>query len=710
MVKKVDNKIPLMHTSTIQNKIRGVVMAINIAGFNSRVQQYCQAAANAAKEWYDKDGNWLLHTKPAETREKMWLCCALYKVGESAFADAILRKADTEQYGDVKFNIFDNNIAAALIVNHAGKMADDVRMKLEDLVRDGFSFKPGNRQPDYQFHGYNDNMPAKATMGLILGGEYLNCPDAVEYGLWNLRQFRAMLVRCGINSEFNSPTYSPLTIHAMGEIAEHAKNPEAREIARGIEERLWIDMASRYHPEMGVIAGPYARAYTIDTIAHVSCAAAMLGFVLGEGVNPSPMTLFKNDQNLVIHHKGDYPFNMVQMCWFASGAYHVPPIAQELFANKSYPYHAVATSEQGSATADFPARTCRIESLLTPDYTLGTSSTSLCGGEQTMSYFVTYKKNKEVKSYADVGTVFAKMTINDEVPGTIKQAVEAPDAGAEWKADGKKNDTVKFENSGEDDCLTSHANTITLQSESTAMVLTHPHLSMGGDADTGTGGKPLSKLSEMVIFPKHFGGADEIIVGGVPRASWDGTVGKGEWIACRRGRLLIAIRPLAYSSVVDNIQITLESLPKYDIIRTTFYNGEQCTFTRAELRMIFGGFIAEHASIDEYPSLQAFADELATGKFTDYFWTTRRTRYRRQASSLRPALEIETSIYPGSQLTRIAAINGQAINWPAAAYDGVSNDDLPFLYEPFKSVPSFFPWQDFTVAWGDWPYAIGDRE
>ncbi|HEY3376800.1 MAG TPA: hypothetical protein VGL77_04830 [Armatimonadota bacterium] len=681
-----------------------------LAGLPTRVLQYCQAAAEVAKGWYDAEGNWLLSSKPAETRERMWLCCALYQVDEAAFADAILRPAQTNQYGAVRFNIFDTNIAAALLSNCAGQMADDVRTKLEGLVRDGFSFKPGNRQPDYQFHGYNDNMPAKATMGLILGGEYLDCSDAVEYGLWNLRQFRAMLVRNGINSEFNSPTYSPLTLHAMSEIAEHARHPEARAIARGIEERLWLDLAARFHPELGVISGPYARAYTIDTLAQVSCVASLLHFVLGEGVHPSPMNFFQPDAHLVLHHKGDLPFNIAQMCWYTLASYHVPALAQELFTKKRYPYHAVATCEQGAGGADFPARRCRIETLLTTDYTLGTATTALCGGEQTMSYFVTYRKTSPVRSYADIGTVFTKLVVDDDVPGMVKHAMDMPAAGAEWGQDGAVGVPIIYTNSGEDDCLTSHANTVTLQAESTALVLTHPHLSLGGDADTGQGATPLSRLSEFVIFPTHFSGTDEIIVGGVPRASWEGTAQHGEWIACRRGRLLIAVRPMAYSCVVGDIRFTLESLPNYDVIRTTFYQGVPRTFTRAELRMIFGGFVAEHASVDEYPSLQAFVDALSASKFTDYFWSTRRTRYRRPADRVRPALELESSLSPGSPAARIAAINGQTVTWPTLAYDDIANESLPFLNEPFASVPAFFPWDDFSVEWGDWPYAIGDRE
>ncbi len=676
-------------------------------GFAERTHRYFTAVAEAARGWYDADGGWRLPSKPAETRERFWLAFALYGVGDSAFADAVVRRGETAWYRDHAFNIFDTNIAVALLVTHRARMAPDVCAQLEALARGGFSCKPGNRQPDYQFHGFNDNMPAKATLGLILGGELLDEPAAVEYGLWNLRQLRAMLVRSGTNSEFNSPTYSPLTIHAMGEIAAHARHPEARALAAGIEERLWLDLAARYHPEIGVIAGPYARAYTCDTVAHGSVMTALLWFVLGDGVNPSPMEYFRAPDDLVLHHRGDVPFNIVQQCWCAGGTFHVPPAAQALFRAKSYPFRAVATAEEGDAGPDFPARPVRLESTLYPDFTLGTASTPMCGGEQTMSYFVTYKRRDPVTSFRDVGTVFNKIVLDDDVPGRLLTAEAMPDAGAELHPD--KPAEAVYANTGEEEHLHSYANTITLHDGPTALVLTHPHLALGGAPDTGVGAKTLCRLSELVIFPAHFGGAEEILVDGVPRAEWDGPVPPGTWIACRRGQFYCAIRPLAYTRTLGQVAVTLERHNRYETIRFALYDGEPRRFTRAELRHVFSGFVAEHAGVGEYPSLAVFAAAVAEARVTDYFWNTRRVRYRRPAG-VRPALEMEVSWSPGTHQPRIAAIDGRPVAWPAVAIDGIDPATLPFLNDPFTPVPAFFPWEDFSVEWGEWPYAIGERE
>ena len=663
-------------------------------------------AAQSAPDWYDDEGGWISDTRPPHARERFWLCCALYPDGAAPLADAIIRRAKTAQTPQ-QWSIFDPNIAAALLVAHRDLMACDVRQKLEALVRESFGFKPGNRQPDFQFHGYNDNMPAKATLGLILGGEMLDEPDAVQYGLWNLRQLRAMLVRRGINSEWNSPTYTPLTSHALGAIAEYARNEEARELARGLEERLWLDVAARFHPTTGVLCGPYSRAYTVDTLAHLSLMASLLWFHLGEKARPSPMELFAPPSDLVLHHMKDIPFNVAQMCWLAAGHYHIPAAAWEMFDHKEFPFRAAASYELGDSGPDSPARAGYIETWMQPDFSVGTASTPYPGGT---NYFATYRRRQDATSFRDVGTVFSKIVIDEAAPGIVK--TPAANGSAQTAAG-------DYSNCGEEDYLVSYDNTLALQEAATALVLTHPHLTLGGPPDGAAGTVPqfssiqpraVSALSEMVIFPSHFGGADEIIVGEKPRATWSGEVAHGDWIVARRGRLLIGVRPLAYSQAWGTAPVTLGKINNYEVIRANFYRGPQRAFTRGELRHIFGGFVAEHASVDDYSSLEEFAGVLRQTKFTDYFWMTRRTRYRRPQTAGRAALEMEVSWSPGADAPRYATINGRTAETPVVQIDGLVAAQIPFLNEEFQSVPAFFPWQDFEVVWGDWPYAIGDRE
>src|SRR5690606_26498058 len=132
--------------------------------------------------------------------------------------------------------------------------------------------------------------------------------------------------------------------------------------------------------------------------------------------------------------------------------------------------------------------------------------------------------------------------------------------------------------------------------------------------------------------------------------------------------------------------------------------------TEEELALCFGGFVAEHASVDDYSSLEAFAEFLSQGRFEDYFWTARKVRY------VRKGLDMDVSWDPNAMLPRYATINSQLLEMPVVEIDGLSKDEIPFLNHPPQSPPMFFPWKDFTLGWNNpgkpWdapPWAIGDR-
>lgn len=649
-----------------------------------RCRAFLKQAAVAARVWYDASGGWRWPGIPSESRERYWIAPAFFRNGERALGNAVIRTAEIIRYPSGRFNIFSSNIAISLLVQESKYFELGVRVKLMSIAREGLGFKPGNRQPDFQFLGFNDNMPAKATMGLILGGELLKIPDAVKYGVRNLKQLRAMLARRGINSEFNSPTYSPLTIRAISEIAEFAKNEEARELAQDIEARLWIDLAARFHPGMGVLCGPGSRCYTADNLAHLSCAAMLFWFVLGDRARPSPMLLFDPECDLVLHHCGSFPFNIAQAAYLATGHYHMPEAAKRLLKHKQYPFRARASFEiGGSRGPTFPAAAGTIETYLEPDFGIGSATFPYATGimnSGSLCYQVMYRRSEKISSHREIGTIFHKMLCGEE-PGMMGE--EPPYRG-------------------EADYLPTWGRTLTIPIGRTVLVLSHPHTEL---AD-----RKIDKLSDAVIFSAHWGGADEVLVGGAARTDWNGSAQSGEWIVSRRGRLLIGLRPLAYSRTFGNAAITLRRNQNYEWLEICLYQGESRKLTREELSLCFGGFVAEHASVEDYSSLEAFGEHLSQAQFGDYFWATRQVRY------LRDGLDVEVSWDPNALLPRYATINGQLLETPMIEIDGISPEETPFVNQPAETLPLFFPWKDFTLGWDapgkSWdapPWAIGDR-
>ncbi|MGE9269579.1 MAG: hypothetical protein ACQKBU_02150, partial [Verrucomicrobiales bacterium] len=628
---------------------------------------------------------WVDRAYPLAVRERFWLSFSFFEIGEAEKGNALIRNTDATQndfVGDSTFNIFSTNIAVVLALRYMHLFDADVRDKLFGMIREGFSTWEGNRAPDYQFHGYNDNMPAKACMGLVLGGELLGNQQAIDHGYWSLRQFGDQLSRRGINSEYNSPTYSPLTLHAMAEIGERSQSEEIRGLARQIEFRLWLDLAARFHPETGMLAGPYSRAYTVDLLGHISVASSLLWFVLGKVSRMSPMRLFDETNDLVLHHRGNRPFNIAQMCWLAIGEYHLPEEVRALFTGKSYPHRTVATAEMGYLENGYPACPVRTETFLERDYTVGTANVSFLNGVQSASYFSTYRRVRGHSEGEDAGTVYAKVLEGDEVPGEVLK--EHPE----------------FDNADENSNLASHGNVYTMQSDATVMALTafqREKSELAGDSD----------VSLCVIFSSRSGGADEVICGSNRRDGWEGLVDKGEWIVCRRGKLLIGIRPLVYSLGEESLILSLEKENHYEWIRMKF----QGNGARGSRDGLMGGFLAEHASVDEYTSLEEFANVLQRSIVSDYFWSTRRVHYLRGKSKARHELEMEISWTPGSPVPRFAEINGVPVDWPKWQSDepAPSPQTIPLLGKRKSREPPFFPWEHLRCVQLDWPWGIGDR-
>lgn len=100
----------------------------------------------------------------------------------------------------------------------------------------------------------------------ILGGELLGDAGVVARGIVKLDDFLAYTNRHGGMRDYNSPTYLGQMISTMATLANLTRLPSAQNKAELIQERLWLQALTHYHPGLAQFAGPYSRAYPPDVL------------------------------------------------------------------------------------------------------------------------------------------------------------------------------------------------------------------------------------------------------------------------------------------------------------------------------------------------------------------------------------------------------------------------------------------------------------
>jgi hypothetical protein len=181
----------------------------------------------------------------------------------------------------------------------------------------------------------NVNHPLAAYATLILGGEKFAHPWAAHLGLRRLAAFRERIGehrsrfrRQAEMSEYNSPTYTALTLWWLALTAEHSRSDETRRLARFLEERLWVDLAMHFHAPSQQLAGPHSRSYMEDSTGGFSAVHCTLLAALDDPLFLSP--------DLPVRY--NHPSALVQNSLVAILPYHVPDLARRLFWQKPFPY------------------------------------------------------------------------------------------------------------------------------------------------------------------------------------------------------------------------------------------------------------------------------------------------------------------------------------------------------------------------------------
>jgi len=626
-----------------------------------RRRQVVALASKFCHRWFDRNGIWIHSAPKPDSRKGIKLCFGLLdgSAADVHLANRILAQLDfTANVATPKaafeveagFDIFVTNHAVQLLVRFGGRLDAEVRGKMEQWARPALQDFPGDRQPDYQFHGVNDNMPAKATLGLVLGGEYFGDRSAVEHGLWNLHQLCDLLARRGLLSEYTSPTYTPLTLHNLSEIAELARNEEARRLASLCVERIWADLIAHFHAPTGLLGGPYSRSYQSDSTGHLSQASFLLWFVRGAGVFPDPIRELSSDPaRLITDQLGSHCVPLGQLAWITCHQHTVPRYLRDWEASRRYPFRVVATAEHAGG---WPGGEVLSTHYQEESFALGTAFDEQGAKARPCDpFFFQYRRKGPARGPEDVRTVYARYVIDDDGPDGVHR-------------------------------LESSGMLHTLQEGRTALVLSHPVSQLENREVTSLRlavilsaySHPIEKLEIIDDHVFFCDGAVQFAFRALNRTNWGGT---------------------------ERVIVTAEG--KYQVVSFPNYQGTPWKFQPPELARTLNGFIFFVSSRQE-EDFAAFKNRVHAAELVDYFQFGNRTVRLRSGGTL-----LEMSYCLRNDRVRFATINGKPLSRPIWEADGLPAQHLPFLGQALPSNELRLPFRKLGVSWKpEDPWLISD--
>ncbi|MDD5198552.1 MAG: hypothetical protein PHC88_02010 [Terrimicrobiaceae bacterium] len=537
----------------------------------------------------------------------------------------------------------------------------------------------GSGQPDTKFHGANDNMPMMASLGLILAGEALGNERAIEQGIWNLNQFRRLLSRAAWASEFNSSTYSAVTLSSAAQIATYSRDAGIRQLARQIEHRLWAEILLHYHPGTFCQAGPQARAYSVDQAGHNHSVQALLWMVFGEESTGRNIldSYFNPDGTEVVHFEGTYFQNIAEYCHFMDADFQVPEELADLIVRRQYPARLRGRAEIMGRCENMAAegQTC---TYMEEDFSLGSLNGPWVDGSQTLSLFLTFKRIARPEAWRDAATAFLKYMADD-----VKMGAKDRSADGKYESDRFIRNLGWF---------------YTIQKDNVVAVLATPNLKAAPS--------PTSALKLKVVFPAHYGRISRSVIGDGP--VMDGAAGESAEVvpvSIEAGQVFVHLQPLLPTSLPRAAAVRFVRENEYEVLELINYEGPERAFSRTELARALNGLVMTVKAKKEFDSLEEFHTKMSRSLVTDYF-----SHEHRFFLFQREDVEFDVLYSPDPFGAQTEAIDGRHVPRPIFQSNQIDVERLPFMTGPVERNQAFFPWGD-TLAMPPWPNAwmIGSR-
>ncbi len=584
-------------------------------------------------------------------REIVWHCMPLFETGHEDLANAILRHVRLERCHFMPMQFTE------ILMRYPDLVDDAARERMAEYTRDALV---AQARDTVHISMYNDNFANMAIYSLLVAGEMHGLPEYVETGKAKLEEVCDLFRRCGVLMEYNSPTYTPIDTLCFSEIVNHVRDDEARCMARMCEERMLLEIAAQYHPPSGHMAGPYSRAYSVDSVGHPNLIHGLLWKVFGDEVFINPVRdLFTPHENQVIHI-GLERLTLPNIAFIANVDYHCPDHLAELLLHKRYPFSVEFMTEctPANATGESLSDECLHEyagsrstntTWMTGEYSLGCSQSQFHEGAITESFYLTFRTRAPAASLKDTGVIYSRYLINDKVPGQTNTYQVYGESGPEGLRDeGRKSAT---------------------QDRNTALVVYRPkHYERSG----------VTSMRLSIMVPVHFFDGFTLYAGRVRVAELPYRSPQMQTVTVEVHRSRFAFVPLAFTDHGRTDALRIERAGHHLMISFYNYEGPERAFGILETFLTTAGFVCVCGTHDEFPGTGAFLDYVEDASMTDVmerspYAYSRRIRYRNRDTDIR-------FIYsPVSEGIQVNTVNKRPQGLRILDVDGIDPADVPLL-------------------------------
>ncbi len=610
---------------------------------------------------FRSDGRFANEQLAYDARAYCWYALAFFtgNAADVALANGMLRQTNTKSYAAGMGHFWCSAIAS--VVGHFSDRLDgDLRAAL--LERLSVSLEKESHQ---RFRGYNDNFPAMAAVTVLVGGRLCGDRKYDEGGLACLRSLKALLSRRGVLSEHSSPTYTPITLTCLAEIAELCDIAEARELATIAEGRIWLDLCAHFFRPTSSIAGPHGRAYCADLCGHFLKAHVCFYQAFGDAIAINPLnTAYANTPGQALHeNRAD--FVQKNIGWQTTPTYHLPAGAETLALHKPASFELRANTEQAAFSrnvwstdrhptdplGEFAAGEINTYTYMTPHYALGTSDRTFLDGLQHSPLHLTFSRQAGVAhSLTDVATLFPRYIIGDRLPDPMRHH------------------------------LYDDGRSVCVAHKGAAMALYHARPVWSAKPDTPDWNKvPANKLHLAVLLTCFTKSPEEVWLGECRVEDWNAQTNNAVPVLISDHGLYIALHPLIATDLGRPCAVRLERVNGFGMVSLINYEGPARTFSDGELATCLNGVVVDVAAAEDWRTqggFEAFRRLHAGVCITDTFAAADAMRH---VSYGREGLDLEMEISPVSDGIKYALVNGRPPKKPAFEAPGLAPADIAWL-------------------------------